>query len=260
MRDKHLHQRVFWCYFFAFLPTALAQNAQVAPSADPRVDAAKPIAYLVVDHIGPRDPIEPGEGTAGIYLRLQNNSRLPLVVATLKDADKKASAPALLDEVIPNPKVILGGGVPWMPSPGFPSESGWDELQAYPNEDEEGVRAAEFDSQRQCGKPHNEMPAHRPSGYGWDLAPVLTVIPPGGVFFFSLPVTHVNREWHIEIPFRLGLVTTGNERPPYSYLAFFWDDLPQTYRSAHADPSSPSTPPANTLLHESGHVEAPKSQ
>lgn len=259
MRNKYLHQQAFWMFLFAWFPTVSAQIAQVTPSADPRIDTAKPIAYLVFDHIGPRNPIEPGEGTTGIYLRIQNNSRLPLVIAVLKD-HKNAPVPSLLDEVIPNRKLVLGAGLPWMPSPGFPTVRGWDDLQAYPNEDEEAVRAAEFDAERGCKNPDKGKLAARPNGYGWDLAPALTIIPPGGALLFSLPANHASREWHIEIPFRLGLANDGKERPPYSYLAFFWEDIPEAYRLARSSTSSQSTPPASTLRHESSQADHPKPQ
>jgi hypothetical protein len=99
----------------------------------------------------------------------------------------------------------------------------------------------------------------RPHGYSWEGLSVLTIIPAGGTLLFSLPINHVSKTWHVEVPFRFALETDGKTRPPYSYLAFFWDDLPEVYRTVKTE--SPKLKPdlsANTLLHESGHVDPSK--
>jgi hypothetical protein len=230
MKKSRLVSVIFANVLFMCIQIAWPQALESNRDSDPRLDRAKPMAYLILEHIGSRDPIRSGEGTTGLFLRLHNNSRLPLVVAVLKN--KNTSVPALLDEVMPNPKPVLGAGVPWMPSPGFPNTSGWDDLQAYPNENQQAVRAAEVDAQRQAMTSRKGRVV-RPSGYGWELAPILTVVPAGETLLFSLPVTHVSPEWHIQIPFRLGLASDGRERPPYSYLSLFWDDLPEDFRSTH---------------------------
>lgn len=230
--------RFLWCFLLAFPSAVPARVTQLGCSADPRINKEKAIAYLTVDHIGSRDPIEPGEGNIGIYLQLHNNSRMPLVVAIVTNPHEKTSVPSLLDEVIPNPLVIKGEGVPWMPSPGFPTEGGMDNLQSYPNEDELGVRAAEFDAHRRLINPHGGKVTGRPSGYGWDLTPVLTLVQPGAELLFSMPLTHVSCGWHMEIPFRFGLADDGKVRPPYSYLAFYWKDLPRNYKTKGCDPVS----------------------
>jgi hypothetical protein len=85
------------------------------------------------------------------------------------------------------------------------------------------------------------------------------MVPPGGKLMFSLPMNHVGQAWHVEIPFRLGLKSNGTVRPPYSYLAFFWDDLPEAYRAQQSELSKPISP-GSAQLHESGHADPLKPQ
>jgi hypothetical protein len=69
----------------------------------------------------------------------------------------------------------------------------------------------------------------RPTGYQC-TACSFTIIPPGMAVYFSVPINHVNKKWHIEIPFSFDLRVHGPIHDPYSYVAFFWDDLPKAYR------------------------------
>lgn len=44
------------------------------------LDSTKPIVYIAFDHAGPRQPVEQGEPDQGLWLRLVNNSALPIEV------------------------------------------------------------------------------------------------------------------------------------------------------------------------------------
>jgi hypothetical protein len=71
-------------------------------------------------------------------------------------------------------------------------------------------------------------PIERPRGYGSQSefdSFVLTLIAPGDQQYFSGPVNHVSKNWHFEIPFRLAVPNNSRIRPPYSYVAFYQDDL-----------------------------------
>jgi hypothetical protein len=61
---------------------------------------------------------------------------------------------------------------------------------------------------------------------------VLTVIAPGEQLYFSVPANHVSKSWHFEIPFRLGAPDNSRTRPPYSYVAFYQDDLDRAREKA----------------------------
>jgi hypothetical protein len=96
------------------------------------------------------------------------------------------------------------------------------DLFRWPNTTEEEVRRAE-ERQRATRKP-----VERPLGYGsqngFDSF-VLTVVAPGEQLYFSVPANHVSKSWHFEIPFRLAVPNKSGMRPPYSYVAFYQDDL-----------------------------------
>jgi hypothetical protein len=95
--------------FVAFgLLTALLYAAgagtKVASSVESfLIDPSKPYVYLEVDHLGPRKPLRDGEPGTGIWLRLKNNSTLPVVViASGVPAESAGEALWIEDEVVPN--------------------------------------------------------------------------------------------------------------------------------------------------------------
>ena len=63
------------------------------------IDQTKPYVYLKFDHVGPRIPIEKGEGNIGLWLRVVNNFRIPIVFVSL---GKPVGDPGfrLMDEVV----------------------------------------------------------------------------------------------------------------------------------------------------------------
>jgi len=159
------------------------------------IDTAKPYVYLEVDHVGPRLPRGKDEPSVGIYLRLKNNSNLPIVVST---SPGPAGSPDcdLMDVVVPNLKMlfVVSGGGP-ISSPPVPST------------------------------PTQEPPL----GYVWEVS-TATKIPPGGHISFSMPINHVGPTWHFEIPFRFDLPKT-HQRQPESHVDLFDDDLPLKHRA-----------------------------
>jgi hypothetical protein len=77
--------------------SVLAQNA---PS-DFVLDKSKPYAYLEFDHAGPRKPYQTGEGNAGLWLRVVNNCRIPIVLRSTA-APEGETGVILEDQVVPN--------------------------------------------------------------------------------------------------------------------------------------------------------------
>lgn len=75
----------------------LAQNA---PS-DFVLDKSKPFAYLEFDHVGPRKPYQAGEGNTGLWLRVVNNCRIPIVLRSIPAAEGEAGV-ILEDQIVPN--------------------------------------------------------------------------------------------------------------------------------------------------------------
>lgn len=188
------------------------------------IDTTKPYVYLEVDHVGPRTPLRNEEPKIGIWLHLKNNCKLPIVVLAIgeRQVDPKEGM-ALQDEIVPEPiaPATRGDGA----SGGIIAPRGSGELLElfrWPNMTEEVVRRAE-EAQRATSKP-----VERPLGYGSQNgfnSFVLTVIAPGEQLYFSVPANHVSKSWHFEIPFRLAVPNNSRIRPPYSYVAFYQDDL-----------------------------------
>jgi hypothetical protein len=134
----------------------------------------------------------------------------------------------VIDEVVRNPQGF--GGDPMGGLIGVPH--GMEEMTDIirsPNMNEAEVRGAE--KARRDAANEQESPPHGYNGGYEPLAPKLTMIPPGGQLLFSLPVNHVDRFWHFEVPFRLALPNKGRRRPPYSYVAFYQED----FKDNHAD-------------------------
>lgn len=205
------------------------------------IDASKPYVYLEIDHVGPRKPIREGEPNVGIYLHLTNNCALPLVIVKFGSslADPKAAI-TIQDEVVPNPQGpggdVTGGSV--YVEGGVTDLKEMDDIFRSPNLNEAAVSGAEW-AQKQAvqGIPQKDRP-ERPHGYNGGNGPtgvqVITLIPPGGKVFFSVPANHVGATWHFEIPFRLALPNKSRIRPPYSYLAFYQEDLDRAQGKAPA--------------------------
>jgi len=188
------------------------------------IDATKPYVYLEVDHVGPRTPLRNDEPKIGLWLHLKNNCKLPIVVLAIGERKKDPKEGiALQDEIVPEPiaPAMRGDGA----SGGIIAPRGSGELLdlfLWPNTTEEEVRLAE-EKQRATRKP-----VERPVGYGSQNgfnSFELTVIAPGDQLYFSVPANHVSKSWHLEIPFRLAVPNNSRIRPPYSYVAFYQDDL-----------------------------------
>lgn len=187
-------------------------------------DPAKPYAYLQVDHVGPRMPLRDGEPNVGIWLRLKNNSKLPIaVLAVGTQAAYSQSGIILEDEIIPNIHASGGGEDARMAGlsapPGLSNAQEIMDVFRWPNRTEEEVKSAERSY---------KAASERPRGYnfynGFESFQ-LTMISPGDEVLFSVPANHVSKDWHIEIPFRLAVPNNSRIRPPYSYLAFYQEDL-----------------------------------
>src|SRR5580692_12318112 len=70
---------------YAALISALTLPCLAQSAATPKLalDEAKPIIYIELVHIGPRPPVEGDEPDRGLWLRLVNNSVVPIEVQTM---------------------------------------------------------------------------------------------------------------------------------------------------------------------------------
>src|SRR5271168_5348839 len=85
---------------FSFLSAsaALAQHQKRPLSFV--IDSSKPYVYLAFDHVGKRQPLSRHEPDRGLWIRLVNNCRLPITVATF-DAETGDPGVAAADEILP---------------------------------------------------------------------------------------------------------------------------------------------------------------
>jgi hypothetical protein len=228
------------------------------------IDVSKPFVYIEVDHVGPRKPLRESEPNEGIFFHLKNNCQVPIVVITLK-VSTALTGPVIgvEDEVVPSPQQDgADRGIEVVHYQ--PGEESLTDIFLSPNMDEAEVDTAIAESKSQHSDVDRRELDNRPHGYNRGYlpgVPVLAVVPPGGEIPFSVPFNHVGKTWHFEVPFRFALKHEGPIRQPYSFVAFFWDDLPEAYRSGSTESPAPkSASPASTLLHESGHVNPPKPE
>jgi hypothetical protein len=216
-------------YLLTSLLNAAGAGTKVASSVESfLIDPSKPYVYLEVDHHGPRKPLRDGEPDTGIWLRLKNNCTLPVVViASGVPAESPGEALWVEDEVVPNRPSTgtesMGSGIGYQPG-----QEDLTDIFLSPNMNEAEVRGAEDAMKRRPQSAEKDERVKRPHGYndGYQPGPqMLKVIPSGGEVHFSVPINHVSETWHFEIPFRLALPNKVRVRPPYSYVAFYQDDL-----------------------------------
>ncbi len=188
--------------FLLFLAVNLfAQNSGVENLV---IDQSKPYVYLKFDHIGPRKPIQSGESRTGLWLRVVNNSRIPIVFASLSVPTGELGV-GLMDEVIEiEPTLQISS------SPG----------------DEREIQRRE---KRRRSK-------HRPAGYTSEIAGILRM-PPGTDILFSVPLNHVDDDWYMRVKFALDLDQSSVSVGPFTYLPFYEWDIPKELRPAKATTS-----------------------
>jgi hypothetical protein len=241
----------------SFAPVICGQESHPMENQDKAsflIDQSKPYLYLLVEQIIVRNPLRPEEPKVGLALRLVNNSRLSIVLMGSKPSSEGSSdARWIADEVVPD-KPSTGtestaAGVGYRKG-----QEGLTDIFRSPNDVEAEVRGAEAKA-----KAPESAPSHvRPQGYNQSFQPgpaFLNVIPPGGEVSFSLPSDHVSPTWHLEIPFRFALTHRDGLRQPYSYVALFWDDIPEADRLKLTKLArTQSSPSADSSSHEVDHA------
>lgn len=180
--------------------------------ADFLIDQSKHYVYLKFDHIADREPLTPDEPRRGLWLRLVNNCRIPILVAIL-DTGPENPGVGVFDEVVP---VVLNGAVPVLslphPKRGAPS------------------------------KPASRSQEEPPKGYSPPDVFSTTTISPGEDLLFNLPLNHVGPSWYLQVRFYFQLPGEGYGSGPYSVVSFDWQDIPEGLRQ----PESARVPPRPT--------------
>lgn len=76
----------------AFITKQAGTKDAAEVSSDFLLDQSKPYVYLEVDHVGARKPLRDGEPNTGIWLRMKNNCKLPIVIMALGAPPTKCPA------------------------------------------------------------------------------------------------------------------------------------------------------------------------
>jgi len=183
--------------------TVMVAPSEAKPNADGfLIDPSKPYVYLKFDHIGNRERLPGEESSEGLWLRLVNNCRIPILVATFSYGAEESSLGVYHDVV----RVKLLG--PSIPSGVLPQNT------------------------------FSDLNGEMPRGYPRTETMSATTITPGSNLLFSVPLDHVRPSWYLQMCFYLDLPNAPYGFGPYSVLSFVWQDLPEKFRQL----SSPSTP------------------
>jgi len=158
------------------------------------IDPSRPCVYIEFERVAQRKPISDEEASTGLWLRLKNNTRIPIEVMTF-DPGTGVNETGVMDEVVQFNDV--GGFGP----------SG------------ERIQSLTFEA------------AGSPKGYSLDVASS-TVIGAGKSLLFSVPLHHVGPSWYLRVRFEFSLPPTSAGRQPYSFVDFNWTDVPTKDRAA----------------------------
>jgi hypothetical protein len=143
------------------------------------LDVNRPFVYVKFDHIGPGAPRSTDEPNSRIWLRLTNNCRIPILVRANGVPDESPKDEVGLEyEVVPNP--TMRGMVSFSPS----------------DKDRMGLSGETQKSETNVDDV--------PRGYMEEVASLVT-IGPGEEVLFSMPINHLGKRWHVEIPFEFEL-------------------------------------------------------
>ena len=174
------------------------------------IDHSQPYAYLKFDHIGPRTPHQDGEIGTGLWLKVVNNCRVPIVFRASGGlpGDKEAT---LEDEVVEDEHI----------------------MQIIYSDQE--MKEYERDL-----KLRKERLRHKPQGYSFEVSGVATV-QPGKELLISFPLNHVDEYWFLRVKFALDLGRSPLAVGPFTYLPFYKWNLPQSEKPTKPADSRPAT-------------------
>ncbi len=232
---------------FAILLVVRSAPAQTADT-NFVLDSSKPYVYLAFDHVGSRKPIEQGEDTQGMWLRIINNCKVPIAINTYK-RDSAGSGVVVFDEVLRIGK-------------GLTVHADYGEIPTVPA-DEEGLigdqsgkqKPAQEEKGKQDSGSREETQPTMPHGYSAELLFVTRVLP-GQSLLFSVPRDHVSPDWFMRIKFILDVSKPSLGPGPTTELDFFNEQVPVAKASLQKD----IFPSNGVSVHEGSHsrdVSAP---
>jgi hypothetical protein len=190
------------------------------------LDRSRPYVFLAFDHIGPREPMQEGEGHTGLWIRVVNNCRLPIIFRS-RGEQSGENGFYLEDEVVEYKPLML-------------------QIFMTPQQ------AQEAETKRRLLV---RKLKYKPEGYSFEVSGAIRV-QAGKQIVFSVPLNHVDEDWYLRVKFALDLDNSSVSVGPFTYLPFYEWDIPKQLRPAKTPDATqePRNSPT-TLLHERGHVE-----
>ena len=186
---------------------ALASSAVLAQAGRQGfvLDSSKPYVYLLFDHVGPRKPVQEGEPSTGLWLRVVANCRVSIRIGTFGITTGDPGI-GVLDEVVSENT----GGV---------------RVEA------EGrtVPTGAIEAQPDAAKPKPGKPTAVPQGYSAEVHST-TMIAQGENVLFSVPINHVGGSWFMRVRFTLDVSRPEAGNGPYSYVDFYESQIPPKFR------------------------------
>jgi len=193
---------VFTLSMIAVGSRSSAQNSDL--TKDFLINPNRSFVYLKFDHIGKGIRFGEGEPTTRLWLRIVNNCRVSVVFTTfgVPDGSPKGEQ-GVMHEVVANapPEIVIDYS---------PFDKRIGQVQEPP------------------GKPEEDA---MPRGYFSHLASASS-ISPGEEILFSVPIDHIGKRWHMEIPFHFDLPPGKGPRAdhvggqPNMAIAYSLYDLP----------------------------------
>jgi hypothetical protein len=162
---------------------------------------SNPYVYLKLDHVGPRKPLMKGEPATGVWMRIVNNCRVPILVPTVGSRTSSGEI-EVLDEVVTvgRSTVKFAAETPEVSRPG----------------EKEEVAPSQPPPSDEAPEGYADYPNDTPG---------LTEVLPGNSLLFSVPIDHVvGHDRYMRVRFSLEI--PGSEHGPYSYADSFTVHVP----------------------------------
>jgi hypothetical protein len=214
---KTIALSLFLCVVSLCTPAVLGPRLQTQSFL---IDSSKDYVYLKFDHVGPRKPLAQDTTSQGLWLRLVDNCRVPIIVATFD------------------------------PGTGDPGVGVFDEVIAAPV----GHVVFHFKGEARPKRATKTKPKP-PDGYSSPDTFSTTTIAPGEDLLFSVPLNHVGPSWGMEVRFYLDAGGGRYFSGPESIVSFDWDDIPEGLRGGAA--TKPNAQPVIDPKTEDLHFSIP---
>lgn len=176
---------IFAMLLFAFV-SAWSQSKHRIPTPPTRfvIDENRAYIYLLFDHVGTGIRMSEDEPTGRVWFRFVNNCNIGIALRTfgLPEGSLKDEVGLIHNVVKDAPQLRVRSDI---------------------DNDPPVLNA----------QPELRQETNMPTGYNVELSSKV-MVQPGRSLLFSVPVTHLSKSWHIEIPYTFDVPPGKGPRPP----------------------------------------------